>query len=401
MSKHIVGIIAEYNPFHNGHLYHIEKVKEMFPNSPIILVLGGNFTERGDVSILDKWEKTYIAIKYGIDLVVELPFPFSCASADIFAKGSVDILNYLGVTDLVFGSESDDIEGIKKLVEAQLFNNNFDSLVQVYLRMGYNYPTSLSKALEDITGNCYKLPNDILGISYVKAIYSNKYNITPHTIKRTTDYHSKELDKMSIRSIRSINSATSIREALINNVDIKESVPSITYNYLKKKKIPKLDDYFNLLKYKIISSNDLTIYNLVDKGLEKKLKKEILNSYSFDELINKIKSKNVTYARLSRTLIYILCDYTKDMAKEFKKIKYIRLLGFSNKGKDYLNKIKKDINIPLISKFTREKDKMLEYEYKITKIYSLVFDKDKSKNLIEAEYKMKPIKEELIYGKHG
>ena len=394
MSKHIVGIIAEYNPFHNGHLYHIEKVKEMFPNSPIILVLGGNFTERGDVSILDKWEKTYIAIKYGIDLVVELPFPFSCASADIFAKGSVDILNYLGVTDLVFGSESDDIEGIKKLVEAQLFNNNFDSLVQVYLRMGYNYPTSLSKALEDITGNCYKLPNDILGISYVKAIYSNKYNITPHTSKRTTDYHSKELDKMSIRSIRSINSATSIREALINNVDIKESVPSITYNYLKKKKIPKLDDYFNLLKYKIISSNDLTIYNLIDKGLEKKLKKEILNSYSFDELINKIKSKNVTYARLSRTLIYILCDYTKDMAKEFKEIKYIRLLGFSNKGKDYLNKIKKDINIPLISKFTREKDKMLEYEYKITKIYSLVFDKDKSKSLIEAEYKMKPIKEE-------
>ena len=401
MSNHIVGIIAEYNPFHNGHLYHLEKVKEMFPNSPIILVLGGNFTERGDVSILDKWEKTYIAIKYGIDLVVELPFPFSCASADIFANGAISILNNLGVTDLVFGSESDDIEGIKKLVETELNNSEFDVLVSLYLRSGYNYPTSLSKALEDITGNCYKLPNDILGISYVKAIYSNNYKITPHTIKRTNDYHSKELDKMSIRSIRSINSATSIREALINNVDIKESVPSITYNYLKKKKIPKLDDYFNLLKYKIISSNDLTIYNLIDKGLEKKLKKEILNSYSFDELINKIKSKNVTYARLSRTLIYILCDYTKDMAKEFKEIKYIRLLGFSNKGKDYLNKIKKDINIPLISKFTREKDKMLEYEYKITKIYSLVFDKDKSKNLIEAEYKMKPIKEELIYGKHG
>ena len=387
MSKHIVGIIAEYNPFHNGHLYHIEKVKEMFPNSPIILVLGGNFTERGDISILDKWEKTAIAIKNGIDLVVELPFPFSCSSADIFAKGSIDILNYLGVTDLVFGSESDDIEGIKKLVETELSNHDFDNLVQVYLRMGYNYPTSLSKALEDITGDCFKLPNDILGISYVKAIYSNNYKITPHTIKRTNDYHSKELDNMSI------NSATSIREALLNNKDIKESVPSITYSYLKDKKIPKLDDYFNLLKYKIISCNDLTIYNLVDSGIATKLKKEILNSYSFDELINKVKSKNLTYSRLSRTLIYILCDYTKDMAKEFKEIKYIRLLGFSNKGKEYLNKIKKDIDIPIISKFTREKDKMLEYEYKITKIYSLVFDKDKAKSLIEAEYKMKPIRE--------
>ena len=387
MSKHIVGIIAEYNPFHNGHLYHIEKVKEMFPDSPIILVLGGNFTERGDISILDKWEKTAIAIKNGIDLVVELPFPFSCSSADIFAKGSLDILNYLGVTDLVFGSESDDIEGIKKLVETELSNPDFDNLVQVYLRMGYNYPTSLSKALEDITGDCFKLPNDILGISYVKAIYSNNYKITPHTIKRTNDYHSKELDNMSI------NSATSIREALLNNKDIKESVPSITYNYLKDKKIPKLDDYFNLLKYKIISCNDLTIYNLVDSGIATKLKKEILNSYSFDELINKVKSKNLTYSRLSRTLIYILCDYTKEQAEEFREIKYIRLLGFSNRGRDYLNRIKKDIDIPIISKFTRKKDKMLEYEYKTTKIYSLVFDKDKSKSLIEAYYKMKPIRE--------
>ncbi len=388
MSKHIVGIIAEYNPFHNGHLYHIEKVKEMFPNSPIILVLGGNFTERGDISILDKWEKTAIAIKNGIDLVVELPFPFSCSSADIFAKGSLDILNYLGVTDLVFGSESDDIEGIKKLVETELSNPDFDNLVQVYLRMGYNYPTSLSKALEDITGDCFKLPNDILGISYVKAIYSNNYKITPHTIKRTNDYHSKELDNMSI------NSATSIREALLNNKDIKDSVPVITYNYLKNKKIPKLDDYFNLLKYKIISCNDLAIYNLVDSGIATKLKKEILNSYSFDEFINKVKSKNLTYSRLSRTLIYILCDYTKNMAKEFNKIRYIRLLGFSNSGRDYLNKIKKDIDIPIISKFTKEKDKMLEYEYQITKIYSLIFNKDKDKSLIEAEYKMKPIKEE-------
>ena len=386
--KNIVGIIAEYNPFHNGHLYHLKKVKEMFPNSPIILVLGGNFTQRGDVSILDKWGKTAIAIKNGIDLVIELPFPFSCASADIFANGSLSILNKLGVTDLVFGSESDDIESIKKLVKTQLSNPDFHNLVQVYLRMGYNYPTSLSKALEDITGSSFKLPNDILGISYVKAIYSNNYKITPHTIKRTNNYHSKDLDKTNITS------ATSIREAIINEIDIKESVPSITYNYLKDKKIPKLDDYFNLLKYKIISSNDLTIYNLVDSGIATKLKKEILNSYSFDELINKVKSKNSTYAKISRMLIYILCNYTKEQAKEFKEIKYIRLLGFSTKGREYLNKIKKDLDIPIISKFTREKDKMLEYEYQITKIYSLVFNKDKAKSLIEAEYKMKPIREE-------
>ena len=343
MSSKVIGIIAEYNPFHNGHLYHLNKVKEMFPNSPIILVLGGNFTQRGDISILDKWTKTDLALKAGIDLIVELPFPFSCASADIFAEGAVGILNYLGVTDLVFGSESDDIEGIKQLVETELYNPDFNSLVKVYLRMGYNYPTALSKALEDITGANYNLPNDILGISYVKAIYSNNYKITPHTIKRTTDYHSKEL--------KEISSATSIREALLNKelINIKESVPLFTYKKLEQEYLPKLDDYFLLLKYKIISIDDLTKYNLVDSGLATKLKKEILDSYSFDELITKVKSKNLTYSRLSRTLIYILCDYTKALANEFKTIKYVRLLGFSTKGKDYLNKVKKDIDIPIIS----------------------------------------------------
>ena len=388
MSSKVIGIIAEYNPFHNGHLYHLNKVKEMFSNSPIILVLGGNFTQRGDISILDKWTKTDLALKAGIDLIVELPFPFSSASADIFAEGAVGILNYLGVTDLVFGSESDDIEGIKQLVETELYNPDFNSLVKVYLRMGYNYPTALSKALEDITGANYNLPNDILGISYVKAIYSNNYKITPHTIKRTTDYHSKEL--------KEISSATSIREVLLNKelINIKESVPLFTYKKLEQEYLPKLDDYFLLLKYKIISIDDLTKYNLVDSGLATKLKKEILDSYSFDELITKVKSKNLTYSRLSRTLIYILCDYTKALANEFKTIKYVRLLGFSTKGKDYLNKVKKDIDIPIISKFTREKDNMLEYEYQITKIYALVFGKEKSKELIENEFKMKPIREE-------
>ena len=391
MSSKVIGIIAEYNPFHNGHLYHLKKVKEMFPNSPIILVLGGNFTQRGDVSILDKWTKAELALKAGIDLIVELPFPFSCASADIFADGAVSILNYLGVTDLVFGSESNDIEGIKKLVETELYNPDFDSLVKVYLRMGYNYPTALSKALEDITGTSFTLPNDILGISYVKTIYSHNYKIVPHTIKRTNDYHSKD-----INTVNSISSATSIREALINkNLDtIKDSVPLFTYEKLTSSFLPKLDDYFHLLKYKIISCNDLTKYNLVDSGLATKLKKEIVTSYSFDELINRIKSKNLTYSRLSRTLIYILCDYTKELAIDFKKVKYIRLLGFNNRGKSYLNKIKKDLEIPIISKFTREKDKMLEYEYQITKMYSLVFRKDKSKELIENEFKMKPIREE-------
>lgn len=388
--EHIIGIVAEYNPFHNGHLSHLQKVKEMFPESPIVLVLGGNFTQRGEVSLLDKWTKTKIALNYGIDLVVELPFPFAVASADIFAEGAMELLHHLGVTDFVFGSETDDIEGIKQLVEVQLHHPDFNSLVQVYLRMGYNYPTALSKSLEEITGHTYKLPNDILGISYVKAIKKNNYQIEPHTIKRTNDYHSKEL--------KEISSATSIRQALKEKKDIKESVPSLTYHYLKKEELPTIDDYFLFLKYKIITSSDLTSYQLVDSGLETKIKKAILQSHTFDELINKVKSKNLTYARISRTLIYILCDFTKELAQKFKHVKYIRLLGFSPKGQKYLNTIKKELTIPLINKFTREKDEMLAYEYLVTKVYALVFSKEKGDSLIEKEYKMKPIRKEEANG---
>lgn len=384
--EHIVGIVAEYNPFHNGHLYHLQKVKEMFPDSLLILVLGGNFTQRGEVSILDKWTKTKLALHYGIDLVVELPFPFSCASADIFAEGAIELLHHLGVTDLVFGSETDDIEGINQLVEVQLHHEDFPSLVQVYLRMGHNYPTALSKSLEEITGKTYKLPNDILGISYVKAIKKNNYKITPHTIQRTNAYHSEDL--------KEISSATSIRKALIEKKEIKKSVPKLTYQYLKNEVLPNQDDYFPFLKYKIITSKDLTIYHLVDSGLAKKLQKEILYTNTFDELINKVKSKNTTYARMERTLIYILCEFTKDRAKAMKQIKYIRLLGFDQKGQTYLNQIKKTLSLPLISKFTREKEAMLEYEYLITKVYSLVFQEPKRINLIEEEYKMNPIRKE-------
>lgn len=381
-----VAIIAEYNPFHNGHLYHLNKIKEMFKDSPIILILGGNFTQRGEISILDKWTKTKIAIEAGVDLVVELPFPFATASADIFAEGAISLCNYLKVTDLVFGSETNDIEGIKKLVETQLHNENFESLVKVYLKMGYNYPTALSLTLEKLTNTSYKLPNDILGISYVKAIMKNNYKITPHTIKRTNEYHNNKLEE-------NITSATSIREALNNNIDIKNHVPTHTYKYLNNN-LPKMDDYFKLLKYKIMYSNNLTIYNLVDTGLEEKLKKEIIKSNSFDELINKVKSKNLTYSRISRTLLYILCDYTKNDKENFNKINYIRILGFSDKGKKYLNTIKKELELPLISKFTREKDKMLEFEYKTSKIYSLGFNNDEALKIIENEYKSKPIRKE-------
>ena len=156
-----VGIICEYNPFHNGHLYHLDKVKELYPDHAIILIMSGNFTERGDVSIINKWDKTSIALKYGVDLVIELPYVFASESADKFAYASIRLLDLLGVDALVFGSESNNVDLLYTLADTQLNNKKYDKLVKEYIDEGINYPTALSKALFDITGKKIDKPNDI------------------------------------------------------------------------------------------------------------------------------------------------------------------------------------------------------------------------------------------------
>ena len=213
-----IGIIAEYNPFHNGHLYHIQKIKEKYNDYTIILVMTGNFTERGDVSIIDKWKRKDIALNYGIDLVVELPFPFSTQSADFFSFGAITLLEKLKVEKLIFGSESNNIDDLELIAKTQIENNLFDNLVSLYSKNGYNYPTSLSKALEDLTNKKIDSPNDLLGISYIKTILKNNYNIKYETIKRTNNYHEKD-------SKEEIASATAIRNNLKNKIDIKHQVP--------------------------------------------------------------------------------------------------------------------------------------------------------------------------------
>ena len=356
-----IGIIAEFNPLHNGHLYLINKIKEKYEDASIILVLSGNYTQRGIPSIIDKWKKTELSLKLGIDLVVELPFPFSTQSADYFAYGATTLLNYLKVDKLIFGSESNDIKVLEKIVDAQK-DDKFNTLVKLYCKSGYNYPTALSLSLEELTNEKVTTPNDLLGISYIKAIKENNYSIEVETIKRTNDYHEEELEK-------DISSATSIRKALKEGIDISNQVPKIELDYLNE--LHYIDDYFNIIKYKIITEEDLSIYQTVDKEIIKKLKKEILNSNNIDEFIKRIKTKRYTYNKISRMLLHILTNFTKEKAKEFNKISYIRVLGMNNTGRNILNIIKKDIEIPIISKITKEKDPMLEYELEVDKIYYL------------------------------
>ena len=357
-----IGIIAEYNPFHNGHLYHLNKIKNAYPNYTIVLVLSGAFTQRGEASIISKDKKVKIALEAGVDLIVELPFVFATQSADYFSYGAITILEHLGVEKIIFGSECNNIEDLESIAKCQIQNKEFDNLVKVYCKLGNNYPTSLSLALKDLTKKEISAPNDLLGISYIKTIIKNNYKIKYDCIKRTTSYHSLNLE--------SISSATAIRNALFNKINIKQQVPDFVLKYLTD--LHFIDDYFIFLKYKILTDNNLLEYQTIDEGLAKKLEKEIKNCNSYEELVTKLKQKRITESKIKRMLLHLLCNFTKETAKDLQSIKYIRILGFNKNGKDYLNAIKKDMTIPLISKLKREKDKMLELELKIQKIYDII-----------------------------
>lgn len=373
----IIGLIAEYNPFHLGHQYQIKKIKEMFPNSIIIAIISTHFTQRGDISIINKWDKTKICLEEGIDLVIELPTLYATQSADIFAYGALSILNKFKIDTLVFGSESNDINNLVKLANIQIKNNDYNLLVKQYLDTGINYPTAMSKALKDITNITIDKPNDLLALSYIKQIIQNNYQITPISIKRTNNYHDKKIKN-------NIINATLIRELLLKNEDISPYIPKITNKYLYKNL--SLNNAYPFLIYNIIcNQNNLSNYLDIDEGIEGRIIKNINKSNTWNELVMNIKTKRYTYNKINRMLIHILLNIKKE--NNIKDI-YLRVLGFNQHGRNYLNQIKKDLDMELITSYKSNKSRVLDLEYECTKIYSLIIN---DSSLIEKEYKNKPI----------
>ncbi len=367
----VIGIIAEYNPFHNGHIYHIEKVKEMYPDSIIILVLNGYFLMRGEPSVLSKSSKTKIALENKIDLVVELPFFFGSNSADIFALSSIKILDELKCELLIFGSESNDIKKLEKIALKQL-TTKFNDDVKNNLKSGINYPTALSRAINsDIT-----TPNDLLGVSYIKSIKLLKSTIIPITIKRTNDYH----DTLSNNEIIS---ATNIRKKINNFEQINNYLPNSSLTSLNKINYELL---FLLIKYQIITNTKLNTVLTVDEGIDNKLIEVINDVNNYEELVKRIKSKRYTYNRINRTLMHILVNLTKEDKLKHNFPEYIRVLGFNNNGQKYLNKIKKDNQILIGSKINDSLIK--EYELKVASIYQMLTGED----VLSFERKNQPIK---------
>ncbi len=371
----IIGIIAEYNPFHNGHLYHLNKIKEQYPDSLIILVLNGYFTQRGSISIISKENKTNIALNNNIDIVIELPFVYGTQSSDIFAYNSIKLLNELKVERIIFGSESNNLDLLNHVVDIELNDPTFEDKVKTYLDEGLNYPTAMKNALnikEDINN-----PNDLLGISYIKAIRKINPSIIAETIKRTSNY-------LDITSNDEVISATNIREKLRNNENISP--------YLPKEVLPTIenisnDKLFNLLKFKILTDQDLSIYLDVDEGIEYRLLKYINESHNFDELISNVKTKRYTYNKINRMLIHIIIGLTKKDNLNM-QLDYLKILGFNEKGQTYLNNIKKNIILPT----TPNKDSLI-YKYELKAAY--LFEQATKKSLNNFDNKNIPIQKRL------
>ena len=373
----VIGVIAEYNPFHLGHLYQINKIKEIYPDSLVIAIISSCFTQRGEVSIINKWDKARICLENNIDLVIELPTLYATQADDMFAYGALKILNELKIDTLVFGSECNDINMLIKLANIQLNNVDYDELVKRYLDEGINYPSAMAKALNDITNIRINMPNDLLALSYIKEIIKNNYNITPISIKRTNDYHGKSIDN-------NIINASLIIELLNNGKDISDYVPNITLKYIYKN--VNYDAIYKFLLYNIINNkNCLSDYLTVDEGIESKIIRSINNALNLNDLIMKIKSKRYTYNKINRMLLHIMLNIKKsDNNKDI----YVKVLGFNSNGRKHLNTIKKDNKSLFLYGYKPNISNVLDIELRSTYIYSLIVN---DMSLIEREFKNKPI----------
>lgn len=382
----ITGIITEYNPFHLGHELHLKNSKKITNCDGVICVMSGNFVQRGLPALTDKWTRTKMALEAGVDLVVELPTLFATSSAEFFAFGAVSLLNSLNIVDnLCFGSECGDIDLIKKLSEIIVNEpQEFKEYLKELLKDGLPFPKARSKALmKYLEGTNFKIDfsyletvlnssNNILAIEYCKSLYKLKSSITPFTIKRLgADYNKEELSKNEIAS------ASAIRKSIYTS-NIEESLefmPTYSYEILKNSSFSSLDKMFDLVKYAIISNpNILKEIPEASEGIDNKIVQNIGKANSLDELINLCKSKRYSYTRLNRILCHVLlCVDNELLSLRKSPPKYIRILGFNNKGREILKEIKQNSEINIVNKLSKSKpDPLLNFDIKATNIYSLL-----------------------------
>lgn len=393
----ILGIIAEYNPFHNGHSYHIKKAKEIAKADYVVGIMTGNFTQRGNTSVINKWEKTKIAIENGIDLVIELPTLYATSSAENFASGAIKILKELDcITHISFGMEADRIEEVERIAELLSKEpRDYTTILKGELNQGISYPKARENAIlkyfkDKKYGELLNEPNNILVIEYLKAMKKYKLNAIPIGIKREeAEYNSKSITG-------NYASATAIRHLLLTNSfeKITKVTPKSTYEILTENIkngmcVLDLTEFGEMIIYKLRCMTLDEIYSIPDvsEGLENLIKTSVSKTNNILELIEMIKSKRYTQTRIQRILIYVLLEITKkDMEMSRKVVPYIRILGISKNGKKLLSYIGNKNVITSVKNFeatnmNRNYKKMLEIDKRATNIYTIPYKNNSTANL--------------------
>lgn len=365
--KHI-GIIAEYNPFHNGHHYQLKTAKQLFPEKKIIILMSGDFVQRGEPAIFHKYLRTKCALQSSADIVFELPAFFAASSAEHFASASVLALAKTGVIDtLCFGAEHDDLENFERIVKVLVDEPaDYQSLLKKHLKSGLSYPKARAAAIgtyfqNDQFEELISYPNNILGIEYLKAIYRYHLDINPIIIKRQgSNYHDTDLGNP-------LSSATALREELknficVNNnehnsLKLKQFMPNTSYQLLKNDPFAKpifLSDFYPFLQYALWNNqSSYEDYFEVSEDLSNQLSAFSTYPSSAEELINHLAGKNYTNTRIKRALLNILFGQTKqnmNSLKENEYLSYLRLLGFRSDASFILKEMKKKCSLPVITK---------------------------------------------------
>lgn len=365
----VTGIIAEYNPFHNGHFYQINKAKENGADS-VIVVMSGDFVQRGIPAVMDKYSRAKMALLNGADMVLELPTLYATGSAQYFARGAVSILDKLGVVDkLTFGCETAHPDLLVSVARFLLEEpDSYKELLQKGLKNGLSFPKAREVAIESLLGcdaaALLSTPNNILAVEYVMALLQRNSSIQVNPIKREgSGYHDEQLTDGVHASASAIRRALEIPD---NFETLQKHVPESVYEILKANfnhSFPVCaNDFSDMLHYKLLSSSDdYTIYGDIGNDFSSKIKNNLYNFSSWDEFCDLLKSKDITHSKISRSLCHILLDIQEsdyDLCKETDYASYVRVLGFSPKGKELFSKIKKNSPLSFILQVREDMDKV-------------------------------------------
>ncbi len=397
----VLGIIVEYNPFHNGHLHHLKSAIKMTKADYVVAVMSGNFVQRGEPAIVDKFARTRMALKAGVDVVFEIPTIYAIQDASGFATGSIWTLNAMNIiTDVVFGSESNNVSALSKIADLIIEEpEEYRKRLKKHLKEGLSFPNArryaICESIPDVNSEEIKQSNNILGVEYLVALKKSNSKIKVGTIKRIgASYNSNNI-------VSPIPSATAIRKAIFEKRELK-GMPSFSVKILEeefeKGRGPLfLEDFFEIAKMKMLmlSRDGMEMLYGFNEGIAKRMM-DNLGKPSLEEFLSAVKTKRFTLTRIKRRMLYTLLDVKRDLILDSNEFgpQYLRVLGFRERGREVLRKISDRCSIPLISNVSKFNDSLykrnvnvslareqMNLDVKATDLYSLFFKKNMEKKL--------------------